>query len=62
MSPTTWACHARTVLRWIHDGSLTAVQLPGGKWRVTETELSRFLAEGTTSTVNHQRKAGRATL
>ena len=49
----------RTVLRYIHGGNLTAVQLPGGKWRVSEAELSRFLAAGTTSTVNPSTQSGR---
>lgn len=39
---------AETVLRWIRDGELPAIRLPGGAVRVAETELNEWLVERAT--------------
>ena len=33
-----------TVRRWLNDGQLRGVQF-GGRWRITEEELARFIDE-----------------
>lgn len=38
----------RTVLRWVDRGDLEAVRLPGGRLRVSETEVARCLASWST--------------
>lgn len=40
----------RTVLRWIDRGDLEAVRLPGGRLRVSQTELAERLRSWTTTT------------
>jgi len=35
----------KTVRRWIKDGSLTAGKPGGGAWRISETNLRRFLRD-----------------
>jgi excisionase family DNA binding protein len=38
--------HEATVRRWLEEGRLRGVKLPGGRsWRITETELNRALRE-----------------
>lgn len=40
---------ARTVLRWVERGDLAAVRLPGGRLRVSETELAAALERWATT-------------
>ena len=35
----------RTVLRYVHEGKLPAVQLPSGHYRVRETDLAAAIEE-----------------
>jgi excisionase family DNA binding protein len=34
--------HPATVRRWIGAGQMNAIRLPGGKYRITETEIDRL--------------------
>jgi excisionase family DNA binding protein len=37
-----------TLLRWIHEGRVTAVRTgPGGRWRINEQELRRLQGKAT---------------
>ena len=40
----------RSVTQWIKDGKLKAVKPTGNRWRVSETELKRFMNAGGEST------------
>ena len=32
-----------TVIRWLNEGALQGFKLPGGDWRVHQTELERIM-------------------
>lgn len=35
-----------TVLRWLRDGKMRGIKLPGGDWRVSRAEVDRILMTG----------------
>src|SRR5262245_12969624 len=36
----------RTIRRWIEDGLIEALKLPGGHWRIAKSEIERIQREG----------------
>lgn len=41
-----FAVDVRTVRRWIEAGEIVAIKLPGGHWRIEESEVERLRVEG----------------
>ncbi len=40
-----WGVDYMTVWRWVQNGKLPAIRLPGGRLRVKESEVHRVLGE-----------------
>lgn len=38
--------HKVTLLRWIHTGLLPAIRLPGGEYRIRQSDIDLILAHG----------------
>jgi excisionase family DNA binding protein len=36
----------RTIRRWIDDGLIAALKLPGGHWRIARSEVERIQRDG----------------